>query len=67
MDIPVPQQVLLNAIRGDLSNIRDSTGLDSLSLTEDDDEDDSDDLPLILGLSLVGALLLSIGIAALCW
>lgn len=68
MDIPVPQQVLFNAIRENLDSIRDSTGLDSLSLDEGTvpSDDEQFDWPLALGLSIAGALFALMGIAACC-
>lgn len=71
MDTPIRKQVLSNAIRENLPNIREATDLSTLLLadditTPDDDDDDELDLPLILGLSLLGALLLMVGIAVGC-
>lgn len=67
-DIPVPKQVLSEAIKENLDNIRASTGLDSLSLAEEtapSDDDEPIDWPLALGLSLAGALFLvmAVGVA----
>jgi hypothetical protein len=64
--IPVSQQVLTEAIKEDLANIRTSTGLDSLSLageTSPSEDDDVVDWPLALGLSLAGVLFLLMVIA----
>ena len=68
MDIPVPQQVLSNAIQENLDSIRDSTGLESLSLDEDTTPSDDEpfDFALVLGLSLAGALFALMGIAVCC-
>ncbi|XP_028400186.1 LOW QUALITY PROTEIN: mucin-like protein [Dendronephthya gigantea] len=68
-NIPVPQITLSNAIKENLNDIRQSTGLDALTLVEDtlpSSDDKGVDWPLILGLSLAGALLVLSGIAAIC-
>ena len=64
--IPVSQQVVSEAIKEDLDNIRRSTGLNSLTLAEEtppSEDDEAIDWPLALGLSLVGALLLVMTVA----
>ena len=68
-NIPVPKMVLFNAIKENLDDIRESTDLDGLSLAGDSSvpsDDKGVDWPLILGLSLAGALLFLAGIAAIC-
>ncbi len=79
MGIPVPQQVLSKAIKENLDNIRNSSGLDTLYLDEEKSKNDEPienvkpikdgnpiDWPLVLGLSLAGALFLMMGIAIGC-
>jgi hypothetical protein len=79
MGIPVPQQVLSKAIKENLDNIRNSSGLDTLYLDEETSKNDEPiengkpikdgnpiDWPLVLGLSLAGALFLMMGIAIGC-